>query len=169
MVRFHWHGVNHLGMGSKLLTQQEQKTLVDGGMRRLHKGPVIGEASHSKSRSVSVRDRTFARVSSANRCLVVRVDIWPTRTTFHCVYLLRMPDRTQRDSSTESFKKCKRPEEGEGACISWTSGRQAARVLRSAWAVVCRPEHDEMAWDARTGIDNGAKGCVTRLARHVQR
>ena len=31
----------------------------------------------------------------------------------------------------------------------------------------CRPEHDEMAWDARTGIDDSAKGCVTRLARHV--
>ena len=56
MVRFMWNGVDHLGMGSKLLAQQEQKTLVDGGMRRLHKGPVIGEASRCKSRSVSVCD-----------------------------------------------------------------------------------------------------------------
>ena len=89
MVRFMWNGVDHLGIGSKLLTEQEQKTLVDGGMWRLHKGPVIGEASHSKSRTVSVCDRTFASVSSANRCLVVRVDIRPTRT--------------QRNSSTEVF------------------------------------------------------------------
>ena len=56
MVRFHWHGVDHLGLGSKLLAQQEQYTLVDGGMWRLHKGPVIGEASRCKSRSVSVCD-----------------------------------------------------------------------------------------------------------------
>ena len=88
MWRFMWNGVDHLGMGSKLHTKQEQDTSVDGGMRRLHKGPVIGEASRSKSRSVSVCDRTFASVSSANRCLAVRVDIWPTRTPSHCMYLL---------------------------------------------------------------------------------
>ena len=105
MVRFMWNGVDHLGMGSKLLTQQEQDTSLDGGMWRLHKGRVIGEASRCKSRSVSVCDRTFASVSGANRCLVVRVDIRPTRTPFHCMYLEQMPDQTQRDSSTEAFKK----------------------------------------------------------------
>ena len=121
MVRLDENGVDLLGMGSKLLTEQEQDTLVDGGMWRLHKGPVIGEASCSKSRSVSVCDVTFASVSGANRCLVVRVDTWPTRTPFHCMYMEQMLGRTQRDSSTESFKKCQRLE-GQGACISWMIG-----------------------------------------------
>ena len=49
MVRFLWNGVHLLGTGSKLLTQQEQDTLLDGGMWRLHKGPVIGVASRSLS------------------------------------------------------------------------------------------------------------------------
>ena len=56
MVRFHGNGVVVLEMGSKLLTEQEQDTSVDGGMWRLHIGPVIGQTSCSKSRSVSVCD-----------------------------------------------------------------------------------------------------------------
>ena len=94
MWRFMWNGVDHLGMGSKLLTQQEQDTSLDGGMWRLHKGPVIGEASRCKSRLFSVCDVDVCKVSIANRCLVVRVDIWPTRTTFHCMYLEQMLHRT---------------------------------------------------------------------------
>ena len=39
MVRILGNGVDHLGKGSKLLTQQEEDTSLDGGMWRLHIGP----------------------------------------------------------------------------------------------------------------------------------
>ena len=98
-----WNGVDHLGMGSKLLTQQEQDTLVDGGMWRLHKGPVIGvrQAAASPVYFLSAT-WTFARVSSANRCLVVRVRQQAQQDTFS---LHVSGTVAEQDSSTEAFKK----------------------------------------------------------------
>ena len=103
-------------MGSKLLTQQEQDTLVDGWMWRLHKGPVIGEASRCKSRSVSVCDMDVCEGKG---------QLFTACICCGC--------RTGRKWTVprKLSKRCKRLEEGEGACISWMIGRTSCSSTSS--------------------------------------
>ena len=132
MVRFHWHGVDHLGLGSKLLAQQEQYTLVDGGMWRLHEGPVICEASRCKSRSVSVCDMDVCE------CKQCKIDAWlyastsgPPGHLFTACVCCGCQTGRKWTVPRKLSKKCKRLEEGEGASISWMIGRTSCSSTAS--------------------------------------
>ena len=125
MWRFMWNGVDHLGMGSKLLTQQEQDTLADGGMWRLHKGRVIGEASRCKSRSVSVCDMDVCECKQRKSMPGCTRRHQAHQDTFSLHVSVADAGQDAKGQFHGSFQKCKRLE-GQGACISWMIGRQAA-------------------------------------------
>ena len=125
MVRFMWNGADHLGIGSKLLTEQEQDTSADGGMWRLHTGPVIGEASCSKSRLFSVCDVDVSECKQRKSMPGCTRRHLAHQDTFSLHVSVADAGQDAKGQFHGSFQKCKRLE-SQGACISWMIGRQAA-------------------------------------------